>query len=1801
MLGTTGILFEPKTEWQGSTRYSFQFPLPETTTDQEPATSYEYWFETPQIKITNIQQEHLIHQNPLLVSFSQEISLEEAAKIYVEPETKFELKYHQEEKENKKGELETIIDQKTIEFHPLENWKHNTNYQLTLPAETHSQHGNIARQNKQIETFHTLNSLKVNKIEVPKNIYGSAIIEFTNPINKDTFFDNLTITTPASEAANEYLKKTKENHYNRPEGSTRFFLPQPEGGWQAETQYEFLISQNLTDIYNQKLGQDNKIAFTTKFPGRIAPVYFPRSWKAYRHETTPTFSVWHTGDVRDITLKIKQVFPKEETITHNLAWTSDPLKRTIKEFDFTQLAPEFIDPEGQLEAGVYEMTLTYTDFNNAYNTQTLHNNFVITDFPVEISHQKTETSLIHALPFPGEEMDFSGEKTITLLNNYRNNGWSKYITKEKTGNPISSAIAGNSLAVVEINGLIGIGSSMFLDGITPYDAPISYNPYFYDYAANSASTTFLDRPLFKPGDRVFFKSFYRLLNFEEKESVIQAMQDGIDIKGYVHITGPQGRGNELHKEEIIFSNGSTDGYWDIPQDALLGQYNISITFFPFAPINQETEEKNDDPYDNPAIENVNINRNGTRHTNNQTFYVTEYRKPDFLINTSFDTETAIWKDQINAEISAEYAFGGGLAGKEVDYNISLFGHPKTQWWWENSGKRDKLIIQGKEKLDQYGKLQIPLNLDFEWDEDIEWTLLTLQTTVHSSQMDASSQTTSIPFSKANRKIELNTTRSFFQRSETDEVTITGTVSDINGQKLKGSTLTSTLERVKWIRNDRKGGDGNFVGEWRKSTEPINTKTFLSKDNGQFSRTITLPKTGGEYQITISTTDKQDRTTSQTRSFWIWSTTDSPFTVRGNDTNHILPLYRDKDKYLVGETAEILFPFNEWKITRAHATLQRGEILEELDIDLTKQQISIPIKKWMNPNVFVSLLIEGINPDGEPEIRWGAIELDVDDPANILDITITPEKEQYKPQDTVKLKIQTNVQGQGKTSEVTIAVVDETLLALKARPALDLWRKFFGNVPLGVYTTHTLANFVSTKALQDIYAQVEKIKDIGSDAFGGGGGGGGKGDTFKPRGDFRDTAEFIATAQTDTNGFAEIEFRLPDNLTTWNIWAVGTTLDNAFGETETQIQTTLPILISPIAPNFFRAGDQTQIGLLIKNNTKQKEDVTIKLQLPQELQTDSTEKEITVKNEERVYFDITVPYNKNEFPIDGIERDFSLQIETPSGLQDAVQLTRRILPPITEISAAEFLTVTEPTTIEIKTDERSLQSILKLNVFRTLLDRVSTFVGLAQSNNYNCIEQRFTYWTTRLLERDIQKQLGKRETQIPDQQLKKIIEDMIQIQQGGFRFWAKSPQPSPWLTAHILDFAPIWAKNGTPIPATNLNEAQNWLKNEIIGTCEPRTGRHCMGEATRQYAAHILLREGIIPKEDFEFLMRYTTQVESKVWYLRSIDQFSPLEISSKIREKRNTLHEEIKQLLRARDRYVFWTESEQNRNFYSQDQRITAIVLEYLMQQEELETYYPKIIRFLAEAKNISGNTALVTLRALINYATKYETAPDTNIDYSITETNEKEFVFEGSLETPQTEKETFETELEEDQDFALRFQSDNNEQYYTDIELQEIFEAKDLAPIAKGFWIERNFYDINDIYYETPLTEMTSGKHYRVRIRVATNTNHRQVLVEDAVITGAEGIDFYLDNVDTTINEKTEEEPTPYWRWHPPFITHQEFYHDKTRFFIPEMNAGIHDFEYIVRARIPGEYEQMPPKVKEMYYPEVFATGQGARIEIKK
>jgi alpha-2-macroglobulin len=103
-------------------------------------------------------------------------------------------------------------------------------------------------------------------------------------------------------------------------------------------------------------------------------------------------------------------------------------------------------------------------------------------------------------------------------------------------------------------------------------------------------------------------------------------------------------------------------------------------------------------------------------------------------------------------------------------------------------------------------------------------------------------------------------------------------------------------------------------------------------------------------------------------------------------------------------------------------------------------------------------------------------------------------------------------------------------------------------------------------------------------------------TVEVRSDFRSTAFWQPNILTDANGTATVTFRYPEALTTWRATARAVTSTTQVGMGSAVSRTKMPLIVRLQAPRFFVAGDRVVVSAVINNNTDQPMRVTPALEV-----------------------------------------------------------------------------------------------------------------------------------------------------------------------------------------------------------------------------------------------------------------------------------------------------------------------------------------------------------------------------------------------------------------------------------------------------------------------------------------------------------------------------------------------------------------------------------------------------------------------------
>lgn len=164
----------------------------------------------------------------------------------------------------------------------------------------------------------------------------------------------------------------------------------------------------------------------------------------------------------------------------------------------------------------------------------------------------------------------------------------------------------------------------------------------------------------------------------------------------------------------------------------------------------------------------------------------------------------------------------------------------------------------------------------------------------------------------------------------------------------------------------------------------------------------------------------------------------------------------------------------------------------------------------------------------------------------VDIDISADKTEYKPGDEVNLTIKTTNNNKPIKTFVNISVVNEGVFAVR-EDSTEIVSTIYQNPEYPIYTYSSYFDYINKEA--------------------GGEGGGGE----DVRANFGDTAYF-ETVYTDSNGVANVKFKLPDNVTTYRVTVHAANEDAYVGVDKIDITSKLDFFIQSTEPRNVKTTD-----------------------------------------------------------------------------------------------------------------------------------------------------------------------------------------------------------------------------------------------------------------------------------------------------------------------------------------------------------------------------------------------------------------------------------------------------------------------------------------------------------------------------------------------------------------------------------------------------------------------------------------------------
>lgn len=290
----------------------------------------------------------------------------------------------------------------------------------------------------------------------------------------------------------------------------------------------------------------------------------------------------------------------------------------------------------------------------------------------------------------------------------------------------------------------------------------------------------------------------------------------------------------------------------------------------------------------------------------------------------------------------------------------------------------------------------------------------------------------------------------------------------------------------------------------------------------------------------------------------------------------LRVVSEKVSYKLWETAKVLIrlPVSDSKIMW---TIEKNWVVhhEYIDVKWNVFFKEFVVDESFQPNAYIGVMMVDTSENVIPEYKVAYSEVVVDKTDRKSYINIVSDKKTYKPREEVTLNLDVkDINSKAVPSELTIMVVDDSLISLMWNVDLNTLEKMFIKLPFSIQTSITNIAMLKNYYFSRIWI-----------VWGSGAGNNKWWDSaVSTRNIFKNTAYYNPSVITDSNWKATVKFTLPDNLTNFRVMVVANSKDNHFAYNEEFIEVRKNVVVEDKTPIILRAWDKAVIGANVFNNT-----------------------------------------------------------------------------------------------------------------------------------------------------------------------------------------------------------------------------------------------------------------------------------------------------------------------------------------------------------------------------------------------------------------------------------------------------------------------------------------------------------------------------------------------------------------------------------------------------------------------------------------
>ncbi len=597
----------------------------------------------------------------------------------------------------------------------------------------------------------------------------------------------------------------------------------------------------------------------------------------------------------------------------------------------------------------------------------------------------------------------------------------------------SAKFNSDGIATAAINAQVDIGLIEARGEIAVVPLNLRYLSYGRNYTTFAPKSRinryfiFTDRPVYQPGDTVYFKAIIR----DDDDARYSVPKGDATVK----ISKDWSDQDILYDKKIAISaDGTIEGKYELPKDDKTGYFVLKVT----------------------VGDQVAAGRmwNSDWTSNTVSFAVEHYRKPEFSIGIESEQKEIIAGDSLAATVKGSYFSGEPLAGRTVTYSVTTadffeyqfatdaraYQKYATEADWYRAYANNK-VAEGTVTLDNNGEAKISLDTK---NKDGTTKIYVIQATIQDGAEEKAF---------AAKNILVYAGEYGIYRSDTRYTTRISTPVQLSLELLPnlaapnpGKVAVSADVTREWWEEVKK--DTQKYPQYEKREEALSPLSISTDNTGKGTLSFTPEKTGSYILTTLS---KDRRGNVIKKKLYIYATEkDQPIAI--NQGENSLTVAADKKRYEPTDAA-VLSIVSDVPDRDVLLTIERGRVERYQVVKLTGKStdVRIPLETTDVPNVFAH--VSSFSPYWLDE---ATAQISVSTEAKKLDVKLIPVDTTTGPGETMGVTVQTLASdGKPVSADVAVWAVDKAIFELSDNRLGSIFDEFWKERYNSTVTTQSL--------------------------------------------------------------------------------------------------------------------------------------------------------------------------------------------------------------------------------------------------------------------------------------------------------------------------------------------------------------------------------------------------------------------------------------------------------------------------------------------------------------------------------------------------------------------------------------------------------------------------------------------------------------------------------------------------------------------------------------------------------------------------